>query len=153
MTNERAMTLEDKIVQELKADTLGKLVDEDGLKKLVERAIREALYQPRVQGTGFNAERKDSPVVEAARKTADAMVTQVCAKIVEEALTDPALRKAVLDAFVVCLPQAFFAITEFQVRQAAHAEASDALTSVRMAFGQLGMHPTLYDRDPPRASG
>lgn len=102
-SNSVTMTLEQRIVQNLKDDTLMKLVgDEDAITELVNRAVREALFQKREVKEGYNTYTVSSPVMDAAKKVAEAYA----AKAVEALAADDELANAVRDAFLSSLPAA-----------------------------------------------
>lgn len=106
-SNSAAMTLEARVVQRLKDDTLMALVgDEDAMTDLVKRAITEALYAPRKRpGTQpWNDATDPAPVVEAAKGTAE----KLCRTIMEELLADPVMKTKLRDLMLDMLPAAIF---------------------------------------------
>jgi hypothetical protein len=100
------MSLEDKIVQSLKDETLFKLVgDEDAIATLVKRAIHEALYQPqRIQKQYGGWDDRDSIVVEAARSIAKTATVRVIEQITAEVLADVEIKKLMRNAIADNLP-------------------------------------------------
>ena len=105
-TNEQKMTLEEKLVQGIKDETLFKLIgDEDAITELVKRALREALYQPtRVKRDYGGWDDKDSPVVSAMREVATRVSKNLIETVTKELLDDPAIRKLIQAAIVENLP-------------------------------------------------
>lgn len=106
-SNSEKMTLEEKLVQQIKTTTLAGLIDdEDAIASLVKKAIHEALFQSRIIYTGKYGESKkiDSPVVEAARD----VVKQATSKIIEELIVDllqkDEFKTIVRDMFADMLP-------------------------------------------------
>lgn len=91
MLNEAKMTLEEKIVQRLKNDTLMAVIgDEDALLELTKRAIQEALFQPQKRDSGYGrTENIDSIVVAAARKVAQKAIEKVTDQCTEELMANP----------------------------------------------------------------
>lgn len=106
MTNEAKMTLEERIVQSLKNDSLMKLVaDEDAVTELVKRAIQEALYQPRRVEQGYGRfEQKDSIVVAAARDMAEKVVRAHIDTMMTALMADKDFRKTVEDQMLRAIP-------------------------------------------------
>lgn len=65
-SNAAKMSLEEKIVQKLKDETLFQMIgDEDSILELAKRALREALFQPTkvTEGSGYNARTVSKPSV------------------------------------------------------------------------------------------
>lgn len=104
--NEAKMTLEERITQRIKDDTLMAVVgDEDAINELVTRALAEAIFQPRRVKKEYGVrEEFDSPVVAAARTAAAKVAEKICEKLVDHLLTNDDVRKAVLDHLVASLP-------------------------------------------------
>ena len=105
--NASQMTLEERITQRIKDDTLMAVVgDEDAINELVKRALDEALFQPRRIDTksyrGY--EERDSPVIAAAREAAGKVGERIAEKMVEHLMADEEVRKAMLDHMVACVP-------------------------------------------------
>jgi len=107
-TNSPKMTLEEKLVQNLKEEKLYALLgDEDALLELVRRALHEALFQPtRIPRQYGGWDDKDSVVVAAARQ----MAKDGCAKLVDEMiaqiLADPHIKTVIKEAIAVAMPEA-----------------------------------------------
>lgn len=100
-------TVEERIIEKLKTDYLASdfLTDED-LRVIVDKGIREALFQPRRVASGrYNYEETDSPVIEAARKLAAEVAEQVCRDIFDDLMKNPEFTKALNQAIVAALPQ------------------------------------------------
>lgn len=107
MSNEVKMTLEERIVQQIKSDTVMSLVgDEDAITELVKRAIQEALFQPRRVPNSYSRESVDSPVVATARDVAVKVATKTAESMVKTILEDKATKEAILDGLLKNLPLA-----------------------------------------------
>lgn len=131
--NAPKMTLEEKIVQNLKDEKLYALLgDEDAIAELVKRAIREALYQPArvLTGNYRGYEEKDSPVVAAAREAAQ----QLAAKHVAAVLADPAVTKAMNEAIAAAIPDAIRAYASGQIGMFTQQTSLEAMNLVRQAI-------------------
>jgi hypothetical protein len=108
MSNESKMTLEERIVQNIKSDTLMTLVgDEDAILELTRRAVSEALYQPRrVKKDWGGWDDKDSPVTEAAREVAKKAIEKIAEAEIERLTSDPAVIQQVRECLAVAFPDA-----------------------------------------------
>lgn len=101
MSNEKAMSLEERIVQRLKSDTLFSLVgDEDAITELTRRAIREALFKDRevVGARGYGTDKHPAPAVAAAFEVAKKAAESILADEVARLKADPTFAKMVRDA-------------------------------------------------------
>jgi hypothetical protein len=127
-SNAPAMTLEQRIVQNLKDDTLMKLVgDEDAMTELVKRAVHEALFKSRtVRDGSYSTKEVDTPVVEAARATA----ARLAQAAVDEVLSSPENRRRVLDAIVDLLPAAITGYLSGAVGSLVNTASNDAIRRV-----------------------
>ncbi|HXJ61857.1 MAG TPA: hypothetical protein VNU68_34900 [Verrucomicrobiae bacterium] len=102
-TNSATMSLEERIVQRLKDDTLMSLIgDEDAMTELVRRAVKQALFDRRQIKEGYHTREIASPAVAAAESTAVAM----CKTVMGELLADPKVKQTIRDAILDVLPQA-----------------------------------------------
>ncbi|MEM8801105.1 MAG: hypothetical protein AAGF55_01070 [Pseudomonadota bacterium] len=138
-SNEEKMTIEEKIVQKIKSDTLMSLVgDEDAITKLAERAIQEALYQPRRKYDGYRSTEEDSVAVEAAREVAKKAAESVCEKIISEMLETDDFRAKVHKTFVNLLPQVLIAGVWSSVRSEADLASSSAIGDLRSELFRSG---------------
>lgn len=129
MSNEAKMTLEEKLVQTIKSDSLMALVgDEDAITDLVKRAIHEALYQPtRIPKSYGGFDEADSPVVEATRDITKRAVESCINDLVAELSQDDDFKTSIREAMVMILPSTLHtAITE-GARQSANEEAHSVL--------------------------
>lgn len=108
MSNERKMTLEERIVQNIKSDTLMTLVgDEDAILELTRRAVSEALYQPkRVPKSYGGWEEKDSPVIDAARDVAKKAIEKIADAEIERLASDPVVIQQVRECLAAAFPGA-----------------------------------------------
>ena len=135
--NSSKMTLEERIVQKLKDDTLMQLIgDEDAVTELVRRAIQEALYKdlPPV-GSGYDRRPEPSPAVAAAQKTA----VKIADKIAVDLLNDPKVYEVLRSAMIDMLPKAIesrlYGITE-SILDRARIDAINNIMSLKKS-GQL----------------
>lgn len=124
-SNSKTMTLEERIVQSLKDDTLMKLVgDEDAITELVRRAVKEALYQPaRVPTTYGRYDEKDSPVVQAARNVANQAAEQLAAELIANLKGDANFEREFRAALAKSIPGVL--VTAF--RQYVEAESTSRM--------------------------
>lgn len=100
MRNSQNMSLEDRIVQVLKEDKLMSLVgDEDAIRKLVERALREALFEERTipGGNQYHPKKEPSAVVSAAREAAAKIATEMAEELIVEILEHPDMKKTITE--------------------------------------------------------
>jgi hypothetical protein len=145
-SNEKSMTLEEKLVQHIKDDKLIMLLgDEDAITQLTERAVREALFQQRRVATGrYNGDytMADSPVVEAARTIAAAAIQRITDQMVKELLENAKITLMVRDAFIAQLPIALQQATNQFVMDARAKSAVDAIQmlqeGIRQGYIKLG---------------
>lgn len=107
-SNSNKMSLEDKLVERIKTTELFALVgDEDALRKLTERAITEALFQPTRVKTGmYSTEERDSPLVAATREAAEKAANHVMSHIIDELCKNPEFVKKCVDTVSAHLPMA-----------------------------------------------
>lgn len=119
MSNTVKMSLEERIVQTLKDDTIMKLVDdEDAVTDLVIRAIREALFQPkRVAGSYGSSTENDAPVVAAARSAAKTYAETVAKQCIDELIADPKNHTIIHNAIIDMLPSAISEYLRGQIGQ------------------------------------
>lgn len=134
MTNSTKMTLEERIVQTLKDDSLMKLVgDEDAITELVTRAIREALFQPirvpRSYGGGYDE--KPSLVVQAAKDVADKFAQKTCDILFDELVADPEKKKLVYATIVDMLPNHINTYMDNTLRNMLERSSYDAINKLR----------------------
>lgn len=106
--NAKRMTIEEHLVQTLKDDKLYALIgDEDAITELVKRSINEALFQPqRIPRNHGGFDQKDSLVVDAARKIASRVITEMTGQIVDGMMKNPETKKAIAEAICAHLPVA-----------------------------------------------
>lgn len=134
-SNSEQMTLEERVVQTLKDDTLMKLVgDEDAIAELVKRALYEALYQPKRIPKGYGGyEQRDSVVVAAARNAA----TEACAKAVPELVASmferEEVKKALADAVAAAVPGLIHEGVRMAMESTAHFAVENLREQLRLA--------------------
>lgn len=137
-SNSENMTLEEKIVQHLKSDTLGKLVDEDSLAKLVTRAIEESMFKERrVPGANTWSDSRvlNSPAVEAAQAVGREAAKKLIDELVGKMLENQEFRDAICKRFA----------TEIAV--AMHEIARSTVTnSIRSVTGDNDYVTALYNQ-------
>lgn len=129
-SNSQNMTLEQKIVEQIKRYGLHELLDdEDAIAELAKRAVKEALIQPRrALGDGYGRyTEQDAPVVAAARDLAKQLADDVAAKLAADAEFQKLLRDAMADA----LPNAISNSLAGVVTMLQHQTALLALDKVR----------------------
>lgn len=136
MSNQAKMTLEEKITQTIKSDTLMSLVgDEDAITELVERAIREALYQPvRIRKQYGGYEEKDSVVVHEARAVANAAAKSLTEKMVEKLLKDEVFVEQVQAAMLATIPHALMSGLVSGLQWQAQEAAQNAINQITPTF-------------------
>ncbi len=107
-SNSKEMTLEERLVQTIKNESLMKLVgDEDAITQLVTRAIQEALFQPRRVARDYGIiEQMDSPLVEITRSCARTYADTIAKTIIEELLTDSKNKTILQNAIIAWIPAA-----------------------------------------------
>lgn len=131
MSNSSAMSLEDRIVQELKEQQLFKLVgDEDAIRDLVKRAITESLYKDRYIGDGYNKRQIETIVMETARKVAEKTAQDLITEMAAALKTEKPFQDAVMAAVSAALPQAIQNFTRGIVQSSvenAHVAAMQAV--------------------------
>lgn len=102
MSNEKQMTLEEKLVQHIKDDKLIMLLgDEDAITELTKRAVTAALFADRKDPNDrsiYNSRMIPSPAVEAAKDVADKLAKAAVDAIVSDDEIRKKFREAVADA-------------------------------------------------------
>lgn len=98
ISNSTKMTFEDKIVQRIKETSVYELVqDEDTLRGLTERAIKEALFGTEKK---YYGNQDKGPIVAAA----EAVARQLAKDAVERVLNDPEVMKRLHHHLAIALP-------------------------------------------------
>ena len=138
MQNSQKMTLEERIVQSLKDDTLMKLVgDEDAITELVRRALVESLFKDRevIGPHSWNTQKLSSPAVAAASSAAE----KICNKIVDDLLSDPEIYKTLKNAMIDMLPKAIEYRLHRMVDSIVDKANADSVATIRQlkSSGQL----------------
>lgn len=110
MTNSAKMTLEERLVQKIKGDTLASLIgDEDAILELTKRAIQEALFQPQRTPKQYGGYTEmDSIAVAAARAAANRACDKIATETVTKLMSDQAVRAALDAAFAKMMPGAIY---------------------------------------------
>ena len=125
------MSVEQKIVQKLKDETIYQLIgDEDAIEALVGRAIKEALLQERRVLDGYSARTVDSPIVAAARDVATQAMKILIQREVDAVVADPVAIGMLHKAFVDQIPIIMSEI----VRGTYHTVASQVATNSIATF-------------------
>jgi hypothetical protein len=139
--NSKAMTIEDHLVQRLKSDTLFQVIgDEDSMRLLIEKALREALFKDRVDNSSYNAKSKPSVVIEAAQEQATAACKELAATMMAELLDDEKTRSAIGSAIVKMLPNILAEAVPQMLREAMRQETFQASFDLRAAISsKLGV--------------
>jgi hypothetical protein len=91
--NSEKMTLEEKIVQKLKSDTIASLIEEDQLTEFAIRAIKEAMSLEKVISNPYGSGKSvvPSPVGKAAEVIATKLAGAVLEKVTSAVLNDKEL--------------------------------------------------------------
>lgn len=107
-SNQRHMSLQEKIVQTLKDDTLGKLItDEDAILELVNIAIKEALFlKPMPTSYGRYEGDQDSYVVKESKKYIAEHLSKRIQETVENLFDKEVNRVALRNLVIDILPTA-----------------------------------------------
>ncbi len=131
-SNATKMTLEERVVQTIKSDTLMALVgDEDAITELAKRAIHEALYQPqRTQGP-YSTSTHDSIAVAAARDVAKEAATKVMKEMVEALVADDAFRSSIRKALADIMPGVMQDYCSNLISMVGHRSKTDAVAQVQ----------------------
>lgn len=142
-SNSKNMTLEDRIVQDLKENRLGALIgDEDALAALAKRAIDEALFKDRfiTEGYGYNKKdvRKPSLVVETAKEIAEKAIAKCIDDLFQKVLEDPNTRKIIDEAIASLLPSIVMRSVDQQAMQIIRTIQNDAISKLATAFMSHG---------------
>ncbi len=133
--NERKMTLEEKLVQKIKGDSLMSLIgDEDAMLELTKRALHEALYQPRQVKSGYSTHAEDSPVVAASRKAAEEACKVIAEQIIKEIMSNEPMRKGINKAIGAMLPAVILNCLERGLTNHLEKASLDAQHSIREAL-------------------
>lgn len=136
MSNSKQMTLEERIVQTLKDDKLMTLVgDEDAIRELVVRALKEALFEERTVPDGaYRTKTEPSMVVKAAREAADKAATEAAGNMVAEILAIPAIRDEIMAVLPSLIVQALVRKSELAWDQFRDQAAMDAVNRIQTAM-------------------
>lgn len=132
MSNTIGMSLEERIVQKLKDDTLMQLIgDEDAITDLVKRALHLALFAERKD---YRGNTEPSPVTQVAKEAAQ----KLAARMVDQALEDETIRKKLFEAIVAALPTAIENYASYAISSIGKRSSMDAMTAVQEALRQKG---------------
>lgn len=133
--NSKAMTVEDRIVQKMKTDTLASLIgDEDAIADLAKRAIYEALFQPRrVPKTYGGYDEADSPIVAACRAAA----TKAAEAIVERIVSDPEVSTRLVDLAARALPAEMMSAVRSSISNTMNRAVEDGTMELRAAVARF----------------
>ena len=134
--NESKMTLEEKLVQKIKTDSLMALVgDEDAIHELVKRAITEALYQPRRTMKSYGGyDEIDSPIVEATREIAEGACKVIAERIIKEIMSDKTIREEINKAIGSMLPAVIRGYLDAGLTTHLESASTDAQLKLREAL-------------------
>lgn len=97
-SNSAKMTLEERVAQRIKNSELGQFFDEDDLSAVVQRAITEAFFKPRVEpGNSYSYNRKELPplAVELATAAFSEQFRALVKPAVEQLFANAEFREAV----------------------------------------------------------
>lgn len=130
MSNSPQMTLEERITQTIKSESLLAIVgDEDAINEMVIRAIDAAIIQPRTIEDNYYSKKHDSPAVEAAREVAQRAAERVTEQMIEKIAADPEFVKLFKEALLTAMPHAM--MNSFRSSVATTAEEISAKISTR----------------------
>lgn len=137
-SNAATMSLEEKLVQHIKSDSLLSLVgDEDAILELTRRAIREALFQPiRVPRQYGGVDEKESLVVTTARSVAKQAVERVVDEEIAALTERPEVRAAVREALAATMPVVIRDKVGEWINNLTESAAMEAADKLREAMGQ-----------------
>lgn len=148
-SNSNKMSLEDKLVERIKTTELFALVgDEDALRKLTERAITEALFQPRRFKSGYSTEERDSPLVAATREAAEKAANHVMSHVIDELCKNPEFVSKCVEAVSAHLPMAVLHNLANSVQMTYQGAAQRSIESLQKV---IQMNGVLYRRCRPTA--
>ena len=140
MSNVAKMTLEEKLVQHLKKDTLMNAIgDEDMMTELVKRALHEALFQERSVGQGYDTRKEPSLAVQTAKQIASEACAEVAREMFAEVVERPAVKQAIHDALPHLVLNALKDAVAGDVRNAFSQASLDAEDRIRSAIAQSQM--------------
>lgn len=142
-SNSKNMTLEDKLVQNIKETQLGALIgDEDALAELTKRAVDEALFKTtyKKEGSGFHEKIVTVPplVVQVAREQAEKVTKTFLDQQFKEIMENPETMKAINDAIVTLLPGIVSGFVDQQIRDLKYNTQRAALNNLMTVFSQIG---------------
>lgn len=147
--NSTSMSLEDRIVQEIKDQSLFKLVgDEDAIRNLVERAVKQAIFEPRTTGAGYERRTTDSIAIATAKEVAKKAAADLLASMCAELAKDESFQKAVAAAISAQLPAAISGFTASLVISANEQTKVAVMNTLTTAAndGMLRMLTNNYSR-------
>lgn len=105
VSNSKAMTIEDLLVQRLKTDTLYQLVgDEDALRELTTKALEKALFTTKTVYNDYTRETKE--LRSAVLQAAEVPVKELVLDVMKTLSDDPAFRELVRQAVLASIPTA-----------------------------------------------
>ena len=133
MRNSAAMTLEERVVQKIKDDTLMAVIgDEDAILELTKRALHEALFQPRRNpDQSYGSVRElDSPVVEAAREAARLLAKGIASTL----LADEDVKVKVGEAIAKAVPAAIAGQLHDFIRESVRYDVMDSQSGLMNAI-------------------
>jgi len=125
------MTIEEKVVQRIKDDSLALLIgDEDAIRTLAERAIEEAFFQPERVGDlsrPWEIKEKDSPCIHAAREAAKGIAEQVT----QEIMNNPKLKARIAKMVIELLPATIIESIQYGFKNNIQMEAENSIASLK----------------------
>lgn len=142
MTNEARMTLEEKLVQRIKDDTLMAAVgDEDMLTDLVKRALHEALFQKRKVSDGYNRSHEEpSLVVQEATTIARDAIEKVSEGMFQKAIENEDVKAAIEKAMPHMMMDAFRSAVDVRVHTAIAAARDEAILHLQSTLSAKGIY-------------
>jgi adenylate kinase family enzyme len=135
MSNEKKMSLEEKLVQRIKSDTLMAAIgDEDMLTELVRRALHEALFQERTISTGYPTKKEQSLVIKEAKEIAKNAITEVAKEMFDEIISKPEVRETINKAMPNMIIGALKSAMAFGVSNVITSASHEAESNIRTAI-------------------
>ena len=142
MSNSANMTMAERLAQKLKTSPMGELLDEDQLGEICARAINEAFFKERRETDSYGREtgRIEPEVVRMARDQFKAAMQPKVDEAVNELVTLPEFRQAIMETALALLPAMLLDGSRRGVFEAAMAGAQAAVNRVGEAVrdGSLG---------------
>lgn len=145
--NSKNMTLEEKLVQNIKETTLGSLIgDEDAITELTKRALTEALFANRIRKGSYGDQISEpSPVITAAQELATKVLEAVFEEEYKKLFDDPEIRSAIQNAIVSLLPSILSGQVGAIIHHLNKTNITNTFTVLSQAFQDKGLGPVNFN--------